>query len=224
MSHEHVTSREYKMMLREHLFAGDERQRVKTAGTCWREVAHQIAPVVLDSDGDLAEVKHRRLITSYDTDTRLFHHPDPIFRERLHPARGVREVTLKFRHPDRYLAQDRQTQAREAGTKNRHADASQRAIKLEEDIKPPSVSLYSSSTTYTLPEEQTFQTMHDLARVYPNLSDHLDPYRADEALHRVGSSVREAVITGGRFQISKTSRRDAVCASILWDDPHGDEY
>jgi hypothetical protein len=71
MSHESVISREYKMMLRAHLFAGDERQRLHAAGRLWRDVRHLIAPVVLDSDGDLAEVKHRRLITSSDTETRI---------------------------------------------------------------------------------------------------------------------------------------------------------
>jgi hypothetical protein len=72
MSQEKVVSREYKIMLRANLFAGDERQLLKAARKFSQAFNQLIEPVVRDIDGDLAEVKHRRMITFYDTKTRTY--------------------------------------------------------------------------------------------------------------------------------------------------------
>ena len=64
-------------------------------------------------------------------------------------------MTLKFRHPDRYLAADRSMEA-----------ASGRfETKFEEDVKPPFVSVFSH-----------------VAELYPRLSEALDDFAEDTCL------------------------------------------
>src|SRR5262245_16190070 len=137
MSREPVISREYKMMLRAHLFAGDEPQLLTTAARFSEDLTHLIRPVALEMDGALGEVDHRRLITFYDTPQRLFQRNHYIFRARDDLTSGAREVTLKCRHPDRYTAQDRTMEVRKNGTETHRGKASHVIRKFEEDIKPP---------------------------------------------------------------------------------------
>lgn len=223
MSKEKVVSREYKMMLRAHLFAGDEQQLLKAARKFSQDFTHLIRNVVLDMDGDLEEVHNRRIITFYDTQQRILHSNHYIFRERYHIDSGGREVTLKFRHPDRYLAQDRNMEVRNNGTKKRRGDTSQVNTKFEEDIKPPFSSLYSFSTTHKIPGAKTFHRMKDITVLYDDLQETIDHYRANEEIKIVGSPVSEVVLTGTRFQISKKPRRDAECALIIWYHHPDDE-
>ena len=139
-----VVSREYKAMLRHTLFRGGEKALLKAAGGAWRDFSNRIADVALGTKGELTKIKGPRLITFFDTSKHDLNARHYIFRERRDTETGNREVTLKFRHPDRNVAQDRNMKARVGGERSR--------TKFEEDIKGPFSSLYSFSTTVAIHE------------------------------------------------------------------------
>jgi hypothetical protein len=224
MGQETVVSREYKVMLRAPLFAGDDRQLLQAASHFSQDLKQHITPVVLDTDGDLEDITHRRIITFYDTHQQILHRQDYIFRERYHLKTRAREVTLKFRHPDRYIAGDRRMELRNASGKHTQGEAPQAKTKFEEDIKPPFVPFYSFSTTCGISETKTFQTMHDITSLYDGLHEDIEEVSDDEAIHVVGSPMRELVIEGATFQIRQTPRREAACALIVWYDQADDAH
>ena len=153
-----VVSREYKAMLKASRFAGDEGRLLETAGRFWRAAGEAFAGVVVDVGGDLSKIQAHRLIRFYDTPKRELNANAYIFRERADVDGKLREVTLKFRHPDRYLAQDCDLRAAEG------ADA---RTKFEEDIKPPFQSMFSHSTTQRIAPTKTLDTLKDVSRFYP---------------------------------------------------------
>ena len=138
---ENVTSREYKVMLRARLFDGDEQQMHSAIDSFWADLTAALAGMDIPCEGSFAQVKARRLIRFFDTDEHRINADQYIVREREDLDTGEREVTLKFRHPDRYVAADRRMDP---------ADARDAKTKFEEDVKPPFVSVYSFSTTQPL--------------------------------------------------------------------------
>jgi hypothetical protein len=214
MSREKVISREYKIMFRADLFAGDEQQLLKAASNFWHEFEQVIDQIVIDTDGDLKKITNRRTIKFYDTDKHRLHSNNYIFRERRNDT-GEREVTLKFRHPDRYISQDRNMEA---------GDADKGKTKFEEDIKPRFLTLYSFSTTQKIADTKNLNNMKDLARLCPDLSEKLDHYAEDEEIRMVAPfTPRELIITGARFQINKNPKLDSECALIVWYDDSANE-
>jgi hypothetical protein len=214
MAQEKIRSREYKLMLHATRFAGDADALLRQAGTYWRAVQQAIRPLVFDTDGDLDTVAMRRVIRFYDTKGQRLQQTAYIFRERVDMESGEREVTLKCRHPDRYVAQARNMAA---------ADADSGQTKFEEDIKPPFQSLYSFSTTQPLAAAKQLNRMNNPGRLYPGLSAQLDTYDADEAIRVVGGfTARELVLTGADFQIGTAPKVEAACALIVWYDTQGD--
>jgi hypothetical protein len=210
MGQETVVSREYKVMLRPARFSGDEKRLLKAADGLWRDFTASASDVVLDTDGRLAEIKTRRLITFFDTKDQLLKQAGYILRRRQDVAGDKREITLKFRHADRYVAQSRDMKARQQ---------QQARTKFEEDIKGPFLSLYSFSTTLGLDDDRTLTTLGEIARLFPDVSQRLDGFRADRALTAVNRfTAREVVIVGGRLQIGKTPKADAECALVIWYD------
>ena len=211
---EKVISREYKVMLYNELFAGDEQQLLKSASQFWDVFSQAINNIVSNVDGDLEEIADKRLIRFYDTDEHMLYKNDYIFRERQDTSTGEREVTLKFRHPDRYVAQDR----------NMEAGNAEGETKFEEDIKIPFSVLYSFSTTQKIPNNNNLNKLQDFAKLYPDLSDKLIPYKEEEKIKTVGRlTIRELVIKGARFQIKNNPRLDSKCALIVWYDNNGDD-
>jgi hypothetical protein len=213
MAQEHVVSREYKLLLHAPLFTGAEDALLRKAGAFWRAFAQAIRDVVLDTDGDLDKITKRRFIRFYDTKGQRLRKHDYIFRERVDMVSGDREVTLKFRHPDRYVAQNR----------NMAADGQRSKAKFEEDIKPPYQALYSYSTTQQIAEDKQLNQMNDPGRLYPGLPEQLHTYNEDEAITVVGTgTVRELVLIGADFQIGKEPKVEAECALIVWYDAQDD--
>ena len=91
--------------------------------------------------------------------------------------------------------------------------------KFEEDIKGPFSSLYSFSTTVAIHDDQTFDTLSDVARLFPGLRDRLGKLDEDRALVAVnGFTAREVVISGGKLDVGKISKGDAETALIVWYD------
>ena len=206
-----VVSREYKAMLRRNLFRGGEKALLKAAGGTWRDFSTSIAGVALGTKGNLSKIKSPRLITFFDTPKHDLNTRHYIFRERRDTGTGEREVTLKFRHPDRNVAQDRDMKARAGGERSR--------TKFEEDIKGPFSSLYSFSTTVTIGDDRTFDTLKDVARLFPDLRDRLGKLDGDRPLVAVnGFTAREVVIAGGKLDVGKISKGDAESALIVWYD------
>jgi hypothetical protein len=147
-------------MLRPVRFAGDEKALLKAADAVWRDLIRSVAEVVLDTSGQLDRVETRRRIRFHDTRRHHLNQGGYIYRERCDMASGEWEVTLKFRHPDRYVAQHRDM----APTRPRDA-----RTKFEEDIKVPFVPLYSFSTTVPVDPARTFRTLRDVARLFPDI-------------------------------------------------------
>jgi hypothetical protein len=213
MAQAHVVSREYKLMLHAHLFTGAEDQLLRKAGAFWGALTQAIRAVVLDTDGDLDTITKRRFIRFYDTPGQRLRQHAYIFRERVDIVSGDREVTLKCRHPDRYVAQDR----------NMAAEGQRSKAKFEEDIKPPYQALYSYSTTQQIAADKQLNRMNDPGRLYPGLPEQLDRYDEEEALTVVGTlTARELVLTGADFQMGKAPKVEAECALIVWYDVQED--
>jgi hypothetical protein len=208
-----VVSREYKVMLLAHRFKGDEKALLKTAGTLWRDFSRNVDSIVLECNGGLKEIKKRRLITFRDTARHDLNRASYIFRERLDVESGEREVTLKFRHADPYVARNRTMESRE-----RKSDRT----KFEEDIKAPFVPLYSFSTTVAIGGGRAFGALGDVARLFPDVPKQLDTFPHRKALSAVnGFTAREVVIGGAAMRMGKTPRVDAECALIVWYDQEG---
>ena len=205
-----VISREYKMMLRAGLFAGDTDTLLRQAGGFWRDFAEAIGAAVIKTDGGLNAMTKQRYIRFYDAKEQHLQKNHYIFRERVDTMSGDREVTLKFRHPDRYIAQARRMDA---------AQVERGKSKFEEDIKPPFQSLYSFSTTQKISSDKRLNRMDDPGRLYPDLPKQLDTYTETEAILVVGNfTARELVLTGAAFQIGKQPKVEATCALVVWYD------
>jgi hypothetical protein len=213
MQQQKIISREYKIMLRPKLFTGGGRALFAHAHALWRDVAAKVGPLALGAAGDLSRIKTQRLITFHDTAKRQLNDGGYILRERRAENGSGREITLKFRHPDRFLAEAREM----------HTKASKAKTKFEEDIKAPFVSLYSFSTTVGIDPNAVFTKLRDLLRVFPDLTRRLDDAGNTEPLRAVNNfTVREVVIDGATMRIGKTPNVNAEWALILWYDTHGE--
>ncbi len=213
MSKEKVISREYKIMLKKELFTGDERQLLKATSTFWYTFRQAINKIVIDVNGDLEKIAGERIIKFYDTDKHLLYRNYYILRDRYNTDTNERELTFKFRHPDRYISQccDIRTSV-----------SDKEKTKFEEDIKPPFLGLYSFSNTQIISPTENLRKLQDVARLYPNLPDKLTFY-AEEEMKIVGVTVRELLFVGAKFQIRKTPKIDSECALIVWYNNNSDE-
>ena len=199
-------------MLLASRFRGSSSDLLRAAGSFWRDFSTAISPLVLETSGGLTTIGKLRLIMLLDTEAQHLRKGGYICRVRR-PIDGERsEITLKFRHPDRYVAEGRQMKS------HMLVDA-----KFEEDIKPPFVSLYSFSATGRLRRHAPAPaTLDDLTYLFPDLSKRLDSVDGRLTLAEVnGFTARELVVTGGRLKISAKSKAIVECALIVWYDQQG---
>ena len=204
-----VTSREYKVMLRRSRFKGNERRLFQAADDLWDDLSKGVRSVVVETGGRLDAISVRRFITFYDTRDHRLNAARYIVRDRRDIEGGGRDVTLKFRHFDRYIAQDRQMDAASPEAKT----------KFEEDIKGPFVSLYSFSTRVSLDDSPAFKRLEDVRRLFPGIASRVDGFRDDTRVGAVGGfKARELVLTGATLRVGKTPKVDAECALIVWYD------
>jgi hypothetical protein len=210
MEAQRVVSREYKVMLRPRLFTGAEESVLAKAHALWQDVAEKIGEAVVHVDGDLSHIKARRLISFFDTRDHRLDEAHYIFRERRGTDGSKREVTLKFRHPDRFFAQARDMKARTSQEAKR---------KFEEDIKGPFVSLHSFSTTVAIADAAKFAKLGDVMELFPDLADRIKGADKNEPLRVVNDfTAREVVVDGAKAQMGKTPKVDAEWALIVWYD------
>lgn len=212
MKQRKVVSREYKVMLQAAKFAGSERQLLAASRRLWDDFSRAVVPVVFQSDGTLETIDKERLIVFLDTDAQHLRGGGYIFRVRRRLEGDRPEVTLKFRHPDRYVAESRQMKSRRIST----------TAKFEEDIKAPFVSLYSYSARGEMGDKAVPATLSDVARLFPDLSKRLGDVDGRLSLSEVNTfTARELVVTGGTMRISMKPKVDIECALIVWYDHKG---
>jgi hypothetical protein len=208
MNSEKVISREYKLVLKTEKFTGDEFNLLKNAKVFWASLEKVIQPVAQTEQENLDTISLKREIRFYDTKNFTLHNNNYIFRERKNFSNNQKEVTLKFRHPDRYVSQDRNLKSRKI---------SKRKMKLEEDIKAPFIKLYSFSSGGLIVVEKQFKKIKDIAKLYPGLATQLNKYSEDEEIFSVhDSAILEIVITGSKIIICNDPLINAECALIVW--------
>ena len=138
---------------------------------------------------------------------------DHAFRERIDEASDQREVTLRFRHPDRYLAVSRDMSGRHVRTT------------FEEDIKAPFHGLYSHSGSQGIAGSKDLNKLNDLHRLFPGLPKQLDHCDDSQAITAVEDRTwRELVLTGADFRICKSPKVETECALIVWYDARSNPH
>lgn len=212
---QNVVSREYKVMLKKQRFMGSQVNLLQRATEFWHDFQASIQDIVIDTDGSLNEIEKERTIKFYDTADRRIRRGDYVFRERVDLKTDKREVTLKYRHPDRYISQDRDMAA---------ANVDQGKTKFEEDIKLPFIKLYSFSTKQPISDDKNLNQLNDPGDLYPDFKKRLKSYQKNEPIQVVNNfTAKEVVITGADFQIRKSPKVEAECALIAWYDAAREE-
>lgn len=208
-----VTSREYKVMLTPAAFDGDDDTLVDVVNSFWSEVGVACEVLDIPTSGSFDTVEARRLIRFFDTDAHALNGERYIVREREDVETGEREVTLKFRHPDRYVASDRSMEP---------AAGVQAKTKFEEDVKPPFVSVFSFSTTQPLESGHVLEQLSDVADLFPGLADELEEL-PEAPLVLVSDFVAREVVLGGATLLLGKRDIEAECAIVAWyDEGEGD--
>jgi hypothetical protein len=207
-----VVSREYKVMLQAAKFAGTQKQLLAAARDLWDDFARAVEPFVFKVNGALDHIDKQRLIVFLDSQAQHLRAGGYIFRVRRALDGSRPEVTLKFRHPDRYVAEGRQMKGRRIRTET----------KFEEDIKGPFVSLYSFSTRGRVGRTDVPATLDGVASVFPDLSKRLGKTDQGLSISEVnGFTARELVISGPMLRIGSTPKVKVECALIVWYDHNG---
>ena len=207
MKSQRIISREYKLVLKAKEFVGEESVLLEKSTLFWTSLN---SVPELKCSGSLSEPGLRREIRFYDTDDSVLYHHNYIFRERKGEEDEKKEITLKFRHPDRYVSGDRDMLPKKIGKGSR---------KFEEDIKRKFQSLYSYSSSQSCKEEQAFERLGDISKYYPGIEKDIHHFDKDEKLHIVNSlQIRELVIKGGEILLCESPGEKAECALIAWYD------
>ena len=174
----------------------------------WREFINVAKP--LKCSGNLDHIDIIREIRFYDTADFVLYHNDYIFRERKGSQNRKKEVTLKFRHHDRYVAEDRDMLPKKIGKGSR---------KFEEDIKTRFQILYSYSSSLSCKEKQQFESLKDISRLYPGIVNDIADFNTVEKLQLVNSlSVQEIIIKGAEILLCESPEIKAESALIIWYD------
>jgi hypothetical protein len=210
MARRPVGSREYKVMLRPERFAGSEDEVRETVGSFWADVGRVLDGLDVPTDGSFDTVKARRRIRFLDTEDRLLDGNRYLFRERVDVETDEREMTLKFRHPDRYVAEDRDMDAEKG-----HDDVE---TKFEEDVKPPFVSVFSYSTTVVVDADREFERLGAVFDFFPGLADGLRDPASDGALTVVRDFCARELVLEGAFLLLGRRDAEAECAMVIWHD------
>jgi hypothetical protein len=197
-------------MLQAERFAGPQKPLLDAARHLWNDFSRAVAPVIFEAAGTLNTIEKQRLIVFLDTDAQHLRAGGYICRLRRMVDAGRPEVTLKFRHPDRYVAEAREMRSRRLRT----------AVKFEEDIKSPFVSLYSFSARGDLGKKPVPATLDEVSRLFPDLSNRLGDVDGRLTLSPVNHfTARELVITGSTMRIG--AKATIECALIVWYEQKG---
>ena len=181
-----IDSREYKVMLDATRFIGDTEDLSMSCSQFWKACSRQLDELGLKVKGDLDKRRTPRLIRFFDTQVGSLRQQGYVFRERVTSKSGKREVTMKFRHPDRYVANERHIQPRKGNS-----------IKFEQDLKPlfpdrqvALYSLYSYSASQLIGRNKNLNRLDDPLDLYSGLKKDLMGKigRVDRAVTQPGPS------------------------------------
>ncbi|MCB9679626.1 MAG: hypothetical protein H6737_31255 [Alphaproteobacteria bacterium] len=155
-----VDSREYKLLLDPAPFGADE---AWARSVVWGDLATLALDAGLDVEGDFSLIEKQRDIRFYDVPgSCVLNARGFVFRERV--GADGREVTVKYRSPDRYLAAGKDLEV-----------SGEARTKLEEDIAAPFLSRFSQSTTLPVAASKNLNRLDDPFRLVPGMA----PYFAD---------------------------------------------
>lgn len=208
MSRLDLKSREYKVMLLPEPFGGTETEVRDAATRFWAEVSQALEPLEIPTTGAFDTVKAHRRIRFLDTAEFTFNSQRYVFRERINVDNGERQVTLKYRHADRYVASDRDMDAK---TKDKSE------TKFEEDVKPPFVSVFSHSTSVEIDPDDEIDSVNDVLELFPGLADELRVGDDTELTVVRTFCARELVLVGASVLLGKRDI-EAECAMVVWHD------
>ena len=193
-----VTSREYKLILVPSNFNGSNPD--DAVNDYWSELQLLVEgePINIEMKGSLTLAKNRT-VKFYDTPGNCqLKKKDLVFRERVENEK--REVVLKFRSPDRYIAASLPI----SGDKP----------KFEEDISKPFCSKFSSSAKKKISATKNLNKMDDPVRLYPELKKY--NFDLNEAIKEVnGLTISEKVYEGGEVDLGN---KDGEFSLTLWYD------
>lgn len=211
-----VESREYKVMLQAAEFQGNENKILTQARAFWDSFTSAIQDTEVTPEGSLAEIDKVRLVNFFDaSDRRIRNRGSFVIRARKKIDSNKRKLTLKFRHGDRYVSQDRDLHP---------VDGEEKDTKFEQDIKTPFRTLYSYSSKVSLPAGLEVTDLGAVGQLFPGFAPALDFYRSDLELRVVGGlTAREMVITGASLQLADSEEGSVECGLIVWHEDGGDE-
>ncbi len=210
-----IGSREYKMMLKASNFNGGAAELNEAATAFWQGVASVIVSNAIAVSGTDDVSRRRRQVRFFDTSDHWLRQNDYVVRERTDVDSQERQLTLKFRHPDRFYSQDRVMEPEDKFAKD---------LKFEEDIKPSFQSLYSYSSNIVLKEKITIESLEQVGDYYPGLEKAVEAFPREAKLTSVGNfTAFETVIKGTSFQIRKDPELLALCSLTLWYADETDE-
>ena len=208
MKNRKIGSREYKIMLDSEMFSYHGEQLLKCVRRFWSDVGSLVGSMGIPFDGVPENLLSQRLIKIYDTTEHRLHQNAYLFRERTDKLSGNREVTLKHRHPDRYLTQDRDMSVN---------DSKESQTKFEQDIKAPYLTLFSYSSKQPIANGKNLNKMNDPGRLFPGLTTSLDDYHGNEKLVVVNNfTTCEVVLGSAHLLLGKEHNVLAECALIFW--------
>jgi hypothetical protein len=229
-----LDSREYKMMLHEEHFGGSTARQAVDGF-----VLNQLVPAVRGSFGGEAanelrrkglDLKERRLVRFWDTDTCGLGGHGFALRERAdldaleRPAKE-RELTLKFRSPDLFLAADMRLED--------HEGDDGRDSKFEEDVgalavrnwagktivavPPSSKSQFSRSFTRAIGANAVPRALDEVEQLYPGFANELRQVAGPvdmTATLEPGLDYRELVYASSKLQLAADTK--AEFALTIW--------
>jgi len=195
-------------MLLPERFAGDDADVRRAAAAFWADVDDVVDGLDIQTRGGFDAVKAHRRIRFLDTQERHLHAHRYVFRERISVERGEREVTLKFRHPDRYVAADRDMDA---------VGDHRTETKFEEDVKPPFTSVFSYSTSVELAPDAELATVRDLMDLFPGFAHAVQDIGDAELTVVRTFCARELVLVGASLLLGRQDV-EAGCALVVWHD------
>lgn len=197
-----IGSREYKILLKTSAFTGNESSRESKVDSYWDALKKLIEDnsIERDTSGSLSLDKSRT-VSYYDVEgTCDLSNAGYSFRERVED--GDREVSLKFRSPDQFIAD----------YKDLSGESSDSESKFEEDIGVPFVSVYSSSTKQEIGSGKNLNKMDDPVGLYPGLED--ENFDESLAIEKVGGlTINEYVYKNAEVDLGSL---DAEFSLTLW--------
>ena len=194
-----VGSREYKLMLDASAFVGSNPQSVVTQ--YWSDLDTIITNQLNRNSNGSFSLSKNRTVMMYDTQSScLLKNNNLIFRERV--QNNNREVTLKYRSLDRYIA----------GHQDMSGTKSDAQTKFEQDLGVPYTSKFSHSTTQSISNSKNLNKLDDPIGLYPDIQK----YNFDNttAIVKVGGlTIYEKVYKGTSIDLGN---KDGEFSLTLW--------